>query len=308
MNRLFSISFLSLLLASAANAAATLQVEPMRLKPGDPAVVSVHGTRQLPKGQLGTRPLHFYAVEGGFEAITGLPVEADLGPLTALVDVPGDGEVAPRTLTAVLEVVEPDFPTRELTVAKEFVETPPEIKKRIRADQHAFHEAFTQPFRARQFQGPFELPRKSRVTAPFGDLRTFNGEKKSQHYGLDLDGRVGDPIHAAQKGTVVMARECYSSGNTIILSHGGGLFTAYFHMSAFAVGPGEQVRQGQLLGKVGRTGRVTGPHLHWGAKIDGLYVDPVALTKLSFEQPVVDGPIEKVSNPDTESAPEGEPQ
>jgi murein DD-endopeptidase MepM/ murein hydrolase activator NlpD len=120
------------------------------------------------------------------------------------------------------------------------------------------------------------------VTAPFGDLRLFNGKKQSQHFGVDLDGSTGDPIEAANDGTVVMVRECYASGNTVIVNHGAGLYTLYFHMSHFDVQPGDKVKQGQLLGRVGKTGRVTGPHLHWSGKIDGLYVDAQALMKLDF--------------------------
>jgi len=128
----------------------------------------------------------------------------------------------------------------------------------------------------------FAWPRQGRVTAPYGDLRTFNGKKQSQHFGTDVDGAVGTPIYAANAGTVVMRRDNYASGNTVLVYHGAGLYTAYFHLSAFEVKEGQRVERGQLLGKVGNTGRVTGPHLHWGVKVDDLWVDGETLLKLDF--------------------------
>jgi len=122
------------------------------------------------------------------------------------------------------------------------------------------------------------------MTAPFGDLRLFNGKAQSQHFGLDLDGRVGDPIEAANDGAVVMVRPCYASGNTVIVDHGGGLYTMYFHLSHFEVKEGQKVARGQLLGLVGRTGRVTGPHLHFSVKVDGLYVDGATVLGLPFAE------------------------
>ncbi len=102
------------------------------------------------------------------------------------------------------------------------------------------------------------------------------------HYGLDLDGQVGDPITAANDGTVVLVRDCYTTGNTTLISHGGGVFTGYFHQSAFKVKRGAKVKRGELIGLVGKTGRVTGPHLHFLARVDGLSVNPEALLALPF--------------------------
>jgi murein DD-endopeptidase MepM/ murein hydrolase activator NlpD len=102
------------------------------------------------------------------------------------------------------------------------------------------------------------------------------------HYGLDLAAARGTPIEAAQAGVVVLVRDCYYSGNTVVVSHGAGLFTTYLHQSRTLVKVGEVVAQGQRLGLVGSTGRSTGPHLHWGVKVDGLWVDPQAMLRLPF--------------------------
>ncbi|HSP18192.1 MAG TPA: M23 family metallopeptidase, partial [Myxococcaceae bacterium] len=142
--------------------------------------------------------------------------------------------------------------------------------------------AWATPLRPRVFSEHLEKPREALVTAHYGDRRTLNGKKSTQHYGLDLVGATGEEIRAANDGRVVMVRDCYTSGNTVLIDHGAGLITAYFHLSKFLVAGGQEVRRGDRLGLVGKTGRVTGPHLHFGAHIGVLWVNPPALLALPF--------------------------
>jgi len=254
----------------------SIEVRPTTARPGDVLLVLVRGTAQPAKGTAGERPLRFYALGDHQEAISAVPLEAAAGPLA--VDV----EVGKTTLSAAVEFLPGDFPQRELTVAAKFVAPPESVKARIAADAHAFAKAWKTPFGPRVFTEGFARPRDSEVTAHFGDQRLLNGKKKTVHYGLDLDGQVGDPVTASNDGTVVLVRDCYTTGNTILLSHGGGVFTGYFHMSAFKVKRGAKVKRGQLIGLVGKTGRVTGPHLHFLAHVDKLSVNPEALLALPF--------------------------
>ena len=282
LRRLPLLLCLSGLCALAAAEPPRLSLQPASARPGDPVLVTVKGVEQAPTGTLGERALHFYATRDGFQAITGLTVEQPLGMLPVTVSVPGGDDAGSTVLTGSLRVVAPGWPTRTLKVASKYIQPPPEVEARMKEDQAAYDAAFAQPFSPLLFTHGFAWPRPEHITAPFGDLRTFNGQKQSQHYGTDLKGATGDPIRAANAGTVVMRRENYASGNTVLLYHGAGLYTAYFHMSAFAVKEGERVERGQLLGKVGGTGRVTGPHLHWGVKVDGLWVDGQTLLKLDL--------------------------
>jgi murein DD-endopeptidase MepM/ murein hydrolase activator NlpD len=259
-----------------------LALQPSTARPGDPVLVTVRGLQQVPTGTLGERPLRFYPVRDGFQAITGLPVELTPGQVPVKVTVPASGLVAPVELSGTVEVVAPGWPARTLKVAGKYVKPPPQVQARMEEDKAAFAAAFAQGFVPPVFEENFAWPRQGRVTAPYGDLRTFNGKKQSQHFGTDVDGAVGTPIYAANAGTVVMRRDNYASGNTVLVYHGAGLYTAYFHLSAFDVKEGQQVERGQLLGKVGNTGRVTGPHLHWGVKVDDLWVDGETLLKLDF--------------------------
>lgn len=274
MRRLAAL--LALLASLAAAAAPSLELVPARVKPGDPVLVVVRGTEELPEGTVGALAAAFYRQGDHAEALVGIPVEEEPGLVQVRVTA---GAVS---LGAPLEIVPPEFPERKLTVASKFVKIPPSARARIKADQAAFQKAWATPFRPRVFADNFEKPREAEITARFGDKRTLNEKKTTQHFGLDLEGATGDEIRAANDGRVVMVRDCYTSGNTVLVEHGAGLITAYFHLSKFLVKRGQEVRRGQLLGLVGKTGRVTGPHLHFGAHLGTLWVNPQALLALPF--------------------------
>lgn len=265
---------------------AEVRLQPGAARPGDPVLVTVTGVSEAPTGRLGAEELTFLPFHAGYQALTGLSVEKAAGELPLeLVVVDAEGK---RAVSGRLEVLPADFRKRKLTVSKRFTSVSKKDRARSAQDTKAFAEAFDRDFEPWLFNGDFAWPRAAEVTAPFGDIRLLNGKKQSQHFGLDLDGRTGAPIYAANDGEVVMARDCFASGNTVLLHHGGRLFTAYFHLSKFEVKDGERVKKGQLLGLVGKTGRVTGPHLHWGVKLDGRWVNGEALLELDFDE--VPGP------------------
>lgn len=239
-------------------------------------LVIVRGRASPSTGTAGERPLRFYASGDHHEALVALPLELEPGQLQVSV------EVDDAKLSAAVDIEPGNFPQRELTVEQRFIAPPPEVKKRIAADQRAFARAYRTTFGPRAFDAGFTRPRDAEVTAHFGDQRTLNGKKKSVHYGLDLDGQVGDPVAAANDGTVVLVRNCYTSGNTVLISHGGGVITGYFHLSAFGVKQGAKVKRGEVIGRVGKTGRVTGPHLHFLARVGNLYANPESLLALPF--------------------------
>lgn len=268
----------------------TLELSPGQARPGDLVSVTLRSVagRGCPTAMLDGRPLQFFRIPTGCRAFIGLPVELTPGTLSVTVqrdatgDDTGSGEATePASVTlGTLEILPANFNVRELTVSRKFTEPAPAAKRRMRADQAAFDAAYDQPFSPPKFSQPFVWPMQTQVTAPFGDLRTFNGKKQSQHYGIDLDGNIGDPVTAANDGVVVMARDNYASGQTVLLSHGAGLYTAYFHFSKIDVREGQKVKAGQRIGRVGKTGRVTGPHLHFAVKVNGLYVDPASLMRV----------------------------
>ena len=134
-------------------------------------------------------------------------------------------------------------------------------------------------------------PTPGEQTSPFGTLRTYNKKRRSRHMGLDLDGDVGAPIVAANRGRVLIATERYYSGGTVLVDHGQGLMTMYFHMSRIDVKAGKLVEKGEALGAVGASGQVTGPHLHLSTKLGGEYVDSAQLLRLDLDDDIDSGVV-----------------
>lgn len=245
-------------------------------------LVTVLGADEAPTGTLGQRALRFFpfGADGAYVALVGLGVEHPPGELPVVVRALEASEAV--ELEGAFDVRPPSFRRRSLTVARRFTQPSERERARTASDGRAFARAFSQPWQGALFEADFDWPRRDVVAAPFGDLRVFNDQRRSQHLGTDLDGEVGDPVTAANAGEVVLVRDCFASGNTVLLHHGGRLFTAYFHLSRFDVKLGDRVTRGQQVGLVGSTGRVTGPHLHFGVKLDGLWVNPESLMTLRF--------------------------
>jgi murein DD-endopeptidase MepM/ murein hydrolase activator NlpD len=124
---------------------------------------------------------------------------------------------------------------------------------------------------------PFRLPLESTITSTFGKARVYNGTLKGYHSGTDFRAKVGTPIVASNDGRVVLVKKRFYSGGTIIIDHGKGIYTCYFHLSNFLVDKGDRVYKNEVIGLSGKSGRVTGPHLHFSARVDGVQVDPLQL-------------------------------
>jgi len=172
------------------------------------------------------------------------------------------------------------FPTRELTVDEKYVTPPPDVLDRIRKERERVNAVFASISPEKFWKVPFIVPVPGNVISAFGKRSVFNGNPRSPHRGVDFRGAAGTPIHAPNTGRVVLADDLYYSGNTVILDHGLGLYSYLCHMSSFSVKEGDLVHTGDLVGKVGSTGRVTGPHLHWTIRLAGSCIDPVSVVEI----------------------------
>lgn len=303
-----SAALLALLLAapapSAGAPATDVTLAPAVARPGDALLVRVRAGAGAPvEGALGDLPLRFWDHGGERWALGALPIETPPGALPVRVDAAG------LVSEARLEIVEPGFPSRTLRVAPRFVTPPASAKARIERDRAAFARAYDRPFAPPLFAARFAWPHPGEHGGRYGDQRVFNGKKESVHYGLDIDAPRGAPVRAANDGQVVLSRDCYFSGKTVVIWHGADLYTLYFHMDRLDVRPGDRVRQGDRLGVVGSTGRSTGPHLHWSVKVGGLYVDPDSLMAIDFgagaAPPRRAGPRAPAPSAGAPAAPEG---
>ncbi len=265
----------------------SVSIVPDRVRPGDAFLVLVRGASAPPTAIVAGRALSFFQTPEGFAAVGGLPVETPAGRLTfgvALSPTAG-ADAGASECQGTLDVTAPEFPHRELAVESRFVAPPPPaVRMRIDEDRAALASAFARSPTLPLFSAPFSWPRRDRIAAGFGEQRTLNGVKPSQHYGLDLAGKMGAPVAAANAGEVVLVRDCWASGNTVVIGHGAGLYTTYLHLSRVFVSQGAHVARGQLIGLVGKSGRASGPHLHWGTKVGDLYVDPESVLRLPLGQ------------------------
>jgi murein DD-endopeptidase MepM/ murein hydrolase activator NlpD len=180
------------------------------------------------------------------------------------------------------------YDKRAITVGKQFTHPAKQQKQRAARESKTLAAALKTHSDERLWRGSFTKPTPGEQTAPFGTLRTYNKSRRARHLGWDLDGDVGAPIVAAGGGRVLLATERFYSGGTVLLDHGQGLMTMYFHMARIDVAAGSVVRKGEGLGAVGASGQVTGPHLHFSVRLGGLYVDPKQLLALDFSSDAED--------------------
>ena len=227
------------------------------------------------------QPIRFFPNEsnGVWRALVGIDLTTEPGdyPVAVRVTTSG-GETVRQTYT--LTVEPKDFPTRRLTVSPSYVDPPPEVIERIQRETRLQAELFDTSTGERLWRGGFDAPVPGVATSSFGRRSVFNGQPRSPHSGTDFQAAAGTPIKAPNHGTVALAGELYFSGNVVIIDHGWGLYSYLAHLSAIDVAEGDVVTPGQIVGRVGATGRVTGAHLHWTVRLNDARVDPIALMEL----------------------------
>ena len=218
-------------------------------------------------------------VENSWATIVG--VDLDVKPGEHKADVffaMDDGRVDKREI--VIMVVEKKYPTTELKVEDRFVQLSKADQTRANREAKEIEAIYNAVTNEKLWSGDFTSPIPGRTGANFGHRRVFNGEPRAPHAGSDLRASTGTPIHATNRGRAVLAKNLFFTGNTVILDHGFGIYSLYAHLSRINVKQGETVKNGQVLGLAGATGRVTGPHLHWGIRAQGARVDPFSLVEM----------------------------
>ncbi|MEY4760280.1 MAG: hypothetical protein RLZZ200_136 [Pseudomonadota bacterium] len=238
--------------------------------PGGVALVDVGDAKETaPLVQYGSRRVAVVADKGRWFAVIGLPLATKPGKVRVELQ-PAGASPSSRTIT-----VQPkQYVEQRLTVEPGKVDLAPEDlarveveQKRIRAALDRFSDTVPASFALRS-------PVPGRRSSSYGLRRVFNGQPRSPHSGMDIAAATGTPILAPADGVVLDAGDFFFNGNTVFVDHGAGFVTMYCHLSATEVKPGDAVTAGQEIGKVGATGRVTGPHLHFGVTLNGALVDP----------------------------------
>ena len=210
--------------------------------------------------------------------LIGIPYRQAPGPATLALEWTNDtGEHAQKIP---FEIIAGKYRTDVLKVDPARVNPSKKNIKRSRKEARRVGQAYAGGSYARLWQGAFQLPMSSEITSSFGNRRLFNGQLKSYHNGVDFRAPLGTPVFAANSGIVKMAEDLFYSGNVVIVDHGNLIFTIYAHLSKIGVSAGQKIEKGQQLGLTGATGRVSGPHLHWGVKVNGTAVNPIQFIKV----------------------------
>jgi murein DD-endopeptidase MepM/ murein hydrolase activator NlpD len=240
------------------------------------------------EGRLGKEAIYFYRSDAkSFAAIIGADLDAKPG--STKISVTATDTAGFQTHKDVgLNTNVKAYRRESFTVAQEFDQTTEDTLAQIRREQADFARAFSSSAATRLWTAPFVRPVPQESSSSFGYRRVINGTPRAPHSGADLKAPSGTEVLASNDGRVVLAGDYFFAGRSIVLDHGGGLYTMYFHLSEFKVEDGATVRKGDVLGLSGMTGRVTGPHLHWGARLGNARIDPFEL-------------IRKISHPDEEN-------
>ena len=267
--------------ANACGDSAAISWEPNAPRQG--ALFRVRVTGVAPGTQLGGKVadqlLHFVRAAGDSsiaESFAAVPIDGD-SSLGIVLQCSAGERI--DSLMARLDAARANYPIDRLKVAPRFA-TPPDsaTAERIRRESaRALEVAQNAHLTPRLWKEPFIVPRQSRITSGFGHGREYNGTLTSRHMGTDFAGATGAPVRAANRGVVRIVDAFFYGGNVVYVDHGAGLTSAYLHLSRQAVAAGDTVARGQVIGRVGATGRVTGPHLHLIVRYGSITVDPMSL-------------------------------
>lgn len=174
-----------------------------------------------------------------------------------------------------------DYGVRNLTLPPDKVDLSAKDLARADKEKAIMERIWAGPVTPPEWQTPFIMPLETMVTGIFGQKSIINREPRSPHTGVDLRGKKGEPVKAANNGSIIYTGDHFFTGNSVVIDHGGGIFSMYFHLDKINVKKGDKILKGEVVGLVGSTGRSTEPHLHWGMRINNMRIDPVSFVKLS---------------------------
>ena len=254
------------------------------LKQGEVLLVNVTDKKGINtlSGTMFNKPVHFYKNSTGkkYTALVGIDMDTkpDRYKLTMLIE-DNNGEKATKEYR--IKVKPANFGTQKLTLPPSKVTLDEETLQKVEIEKEKIGKVWELFMEGRLWDGNFIQPVAGEMSDNFGLRRIINGEQKSPHTGVDIDAPEGAPVLASNSGRAIFTDDQFFSGRTLIIDHGLGLFTMYFHLSEILVTEGAPVKKGDIIAKVGKTGRATGPHLHWGVRLNGARINPLSLLSLN---------------------------
>ena len=250
--------------ASEAQTIVNGDVEIVRVESKFAGNLSIDGKAWRWLGVPGDEDLKFAVVAAGYR---------QKGEITLKNELDGKSE------TIVFKIVQGKYKKEKISVEGSKVTPPKDVLKRIEEEREEANKIYATVNEGLKFNSEFILPMSSVITSPFGTARVFNGTLKSYHGGTDFRAAVGSSVIAANDGTVVIAKDRYYAGVSVVIDHGEGIYTQYYHLSALNVKVGRVVKKGEIIALSGASGRVSGPHLHFGVIVSGVQVNPLNFVK-----------------------------
>jgi hypothetical protein len=252
-------------------------LDSMQGVPGGVAVIELN-TKFKPSAYYGNKQVMVVGTTGNWQAIVGIPLSAKPGRHELILKT---GE---STTTRSFKIFEKKYEEQHITLTnKEMVNPSSSNLERIRKESDIINQVKAARTDITEVPLQLDLPITGRISSPFGLRRFFNKQSRNPHSGLDIAAPEGTPIASAAGGKVINTGAYYFNGNTVFVEHGQGLITMYCHLSEILVEEGQQLSRGEILGKVGQTGRVTAPHLHWGVILNTFSVDPTMFVQDQLE-------------------------
>ena len=185
-----------------------------------------------------------------------------------------------KTFVISLEVVDGKYKQEKISVQRSKVKLSKKDKRRAAVEYKEATDIYNGITPVSYVEKKYIMPLDSKITSAFGNARVYNGSLNGYHSGTDFRAKVGTPLISTNDGVVVLVKDRFYSGGSVIIDHGQGIYLCYYHMSRFDVKVGDRVKQGDIIGLSGVSGRVTGPHLHFSARVGGIQVDPLSLIEL----------------------------
>lgn len=284
----FGVVLALLVAAAPAQAHDVLAVrwEPRVVRQGDVAMVFLTGLpdAKTVEGSLAGQSLTFFPYGDGYAALAGLDLEARPGMAAWRIGVV-DAQGRPIKASGRFQIRARKFPVQRLTLPREMVELDALTLRRVEEESKRLRTLYATITPERLWRGRFTKPvGVTDAGEGFGARRIINGQARAPHAGLDYSADAGTPVVAANTGRVTLVAEYFFPGRLVVLDHGLGLYTLYFHLERADVADGDRVERGQIIGRVGASGRATGPHLHFAAHLRQARVDPAVLLQLKLPE------------------------
>jgi murein DD-endopeptidase MepM/ murein hydrolase activator NlpD len=224
-------------------------------------------------------PLAFSEQYNTYEGLIGIDLETRPATYeTKIVTIDGEGGIHLSNLSLKVEKV--DFGIQKLSLPSSMVDLDSEILERVKEEETQLNSLFQAVREERLWMGAFIRPVEGKISGAFGLSRILNGQRRSPHTGVDLWAKEGTPVLACNSGMIVLVKPLFFCGKSVILDHGWGLYSMYFHLSETLVKAGDRIGKGDILGRVGSTGRTIRPHLHWGMRMNGARVNPLSFLNI----------------------------